>query len=60
MNEIISILKKYFNEKDIAKVKKTIEEKQRDTIINDKYSKIILISFAILKTNGSKISTISI
>jgi hypothetical protein len=37
MNEIISILKKYFNEKDIAKVKKTIEEKQRDTIINDKY-----------------------
>jgi thiamine kinase-like enzyme len=37
MNEIVSILKKYFNEKDITKVKKTLEEKQRDNIINDKY-----------------------
>jgi len=37
MNEIVSILKKYFSEKDIAKVKKTLEEKQRDNIINDKY-----------------------
>ena len=37
MKEIVSILKKYFNEKDIAKLEKTLEEKQRDNIINDKY-----------------------
>lgn len=37
MKEIVSILKKYFNEKDINKVTKTLEEKQRDNIINDKY-----------------------
>ena len=37
MNEIISILKKYFNEEDVSKVKKTLEEKQRDNVINDKY-----------------------
>ena len=37
MNEIISILGKYFNEKDIAKLKKTLEEKQRASILNNKY-----------------------
>lgn len=37
MNEIITILKKYFEEKDIVKLEKNLEEKQRDNIINDKY-----------------------
>ncbi len=37
MNGIVSILRKYFNEKDITKIKETLEEKQRDNIINDKY-----------------------
>ncbi len=37
MNEIITILKKYFDDKDIGKLTKTLEEKQRDNIINDKY-----------------------
>ncbi len=37
MNEIISILRKYFNEKDIIKIGKTLEKNQRDNIINDKY-----------------------
>lgn len=37
MKEIVSILKKYFNEKDITIIKETLEEKQRDNIMNDKY-----------------------
>ncbi len=37
MNDIILILKKYFSEKEISKIKKTLEEKQRDSIINDKF-----------------------
>lgn len=37
MKEIVSILRKYFNEKDIIKIKETLEDKQRDNIINDKY-----------------------
>jgi thiamine kinase-like enzyme len=37
MNEIINILKKYFNENDIIKLEDTLKDKQRSNIINDKY-----------------------
>lgn len=37
MNEIISILKKYFNNNDITKIKRTLEIKQRDTIMNNNF-----------------------
>lgn len=37
MNEIISIIKKYFNCEDISKIKHILEEKQRGNILNDKY-----------------------
>ena len=37
MKDIIFILKKYFNAKDINKLKKSLDNKQRDNIINDKY-----------------------
>lgn len=37
MNKVISILKKYFNEDDINKILKELDQKQRVTIINDNY-----------------------
>ncbi len=37
MNKVISILKKYFNEDDINKILKALNQKQRVTIINDNY-----------------------
>jgi len=37
MNELIPILKKYFDEKDITKIEEGLKEKQRYSIINDKY-----------------------
>ncbi|MBQ6285335.1 MAG: phosphotransferase [Bacilli bacterium] len=37
MNEIISILKKYFNEEDIITLNKNLDKKQRSIIINEKY-----------------------
>ena len=37
MKDIISILKKYFSEKDINKLVKSLEDKQRCDIINDYY-----------------------
>ena len=37
MKDIIFILKKYFNAKDINKLEKSLDNKQRDNIINDKY-----------------------
>ena len=37
MKEIISILKKYFNENDIKELEKSLKKSQRETIINDNY-----------------------
>lgn len=37
MNEIVTILRKYFDEKDIISIKNILNEKQRANIINDKY-----------------------
>lgn len=37
MNEIIFILKKYFNEEDIITLNKNLDKKQRSIIINEKY-----------------------
>lgn len=48
MKDIISILKKYFNEKDINKLVNNIEKKQRGNVINDNY-------FAKLGKNTNKL-----
>ena len=37
MNEIINILKKYFNENDIIKLENALKDKQRSNIINDRF-----------------------
>ncbi len=37
MNEVIYVLKKYFDDKDICKIENSLKKNQRDNIINDKY-----------------------